>query len=85
MDLSEEESMLLEMVRSMLDETQFAIEFESEGRRAQVSDQLRIRHLAATIVCLWAEIFNGTHIFEIVKVIAESLQQYGLMLRRLHT
>lgn len=77
LDLSEGESTLLSMVRSMLDETDFAVPFETDNDGAQINNRAHIRELSANVVRLWAETFKGIHIFEIVNVIAATLDHYA--------
>jgi hypothetical protein len=68
------------MVRNMVDETELAVSFEPEEAETAVDEGLRIKQLGAAVVRLWAETFKGTHIFDIVKVIGQSLEIYADML-----
>ncbi len=81
MDLSNDERNLLEMVRSMLDETEFAVSFASENGMA-VDERAKIRQLGCAVVRLWAETFKGTQIFDIVKLIGSSLEIYAQLLEK---
>lgn len=81
MDLSNDERSLLEMVRSMLDETEFAVSFESENGTA-ADERAKIKQLGSAVVRLWAETFKGTHIFDIVKLIGSSLEIYAQLLEK---
>ncbi|KAM5346682.1 hypothetical protein ACJ41O_009687 [Fusarium nematophilum] len=83
---SPEEKNLLEMVRRMLDETEFAVPIDpslsgpnsAPGQTdASTSDSAKLRQLASAVVRLWAETFKGTHIFEMVKVMGSSLDAYA--------
>ncbi|RSL62458.1 hypothetical protein CEP54_005717 [Fusarium duplospermum] len=83
---SPEEKNLLEMVRRMLDETEFAVPIDPSlagpnsghgPNEAATSDSAKLRQLASAVVRLWAETFKGTHIFEIVKVMGSSLDAYA--------
>lgn len=80
-ELANDERSLLEMVRSMLDETEFAVSFASEGAMA-VDERTKIRQLGSAVVRLWAETFKGTHIFDIVKLIGSSLEIYAQLLEK---
>jgi hypothetical protein len=68
------------MVRNMVDETELSVSFEAEDGEGPVDEGARIKQLAAAVVRLWAETFKGTHIFEIVKVIGQSLEIYADLL-----
>jgi hypothetical protein len=81
MDLTNDERNLLEMVRSMLDETEFAVSFASDNGMA-VDEQAKIKQLGSAVVRLWAETFKGTHIFDIVKLIGSSLEIYAQLLEK---
>jgi len=68
------------MVRSMLDETEFAVLNEDQGG---VSDErTKIKQLGAAVVRLWAETFKGTHVFEFVRLIGSSLDSYADLLEK---
>lgn len=84
--VSPEEKNLLEMVRRMLDETEFAVPIDpslSGGNSGPgqmeiaTSDSTKLRQLASAVVRLWAETFKGTHIFDMVKVMGASLDGYA--------
>lgn len=83
---SPEEKNLLEMVRRMLDETEFAVPIDpslagpntaSSQADVATSDSAKLRQLAGAVVRLWAETFKGSHIFDIVKVMGSSLDSYA--------
>ncbi|KAK4093233.1 transcriptional regulator family: Fungal Specific TF [Purpureocillium lilacinum] len=84
--VSPEERSLLETVRRMLDETEFAVPIDpslsgpgasgGQGDMAS-SDSAKLRQLASAVVRLWAETFKGTHIFDLVKVMGASLDGYA--------
>ncbi|KAI5464697.1 hypothetical protein BGZ63DRAFT_350260 [Mariannaea sp. PMI_226] len=83
---SHEEKNLLEMVRRMLDETEFAVPVDPSLSSANsatapaemaTSDSAKLRQLASAVVRLWAETFKGTHIFDMVKVMGSSLDGYA--------
>ena len=80
MNLTAEERTLLDMVRNMVNETELSVSFESEEGEGPVDEGQRIKQLGAAVVRLWAETFKGTHIFEIVKVIGQSLEIYADLL-----
>ncbi len=76
----------------MLDETEFAVPIDPSlsgpggGNTSRVdmpgSDSTRLRQLAIAVVRLWAETFKGTHIFDLVRVIALSLEVYADLLEK---
>lgn len=66
--LREDERKLLGMIASLIRETDWADTLENKEGDTQC-----IRRMAATVVRLWAETFRGVHIFEIVRVIGETL------------
>lgn len=74
------------MVRSMLDETEFAVEIKpvSTGASGKELDDTRkaIKRLGAAVVRLWAETFKGTHVFSIVRVIGSALEVYAELMER---
>lgn len=82
---SPEEKNLLEMVRRMLDETEFAVPVDpsltnpGSGNQMEMatSDSTKLRQLASAVVRLWAETFKGAHIFDMVKVMGSSLDGYA--------
>jgi hypothetical protein len=89
---SSEEKKNLEMVRRMLDETEFAVPIDpslggpgggnggsgqSSGMDMASSDSTRLRQLAAAVIRLWAETFKGSHIFEVVRVMGSGLDGYA--------
>ena len=83
---SPEEKSLLETVRRMLDETEFAVPIDpslsaqnsgSGQMEIATSDSIKLRQLASAVVRLWAETFKGTHIFDMVKVMGSSLDAYA--------
>lgn len=73
------------MVRTMLDETEFAVSFVDEdglqgGHMGIENERRKIRQLGAAVVRLWAETFKGTQIFDIVKAMGMSLEIYAELL-----
>lgn len=88
---SPEEKNLLETVRRMLDETEFAVPIDpslsgpssSSGQMEMAtSDSAKLRQLAAAVVRLWAETFKGTHIFDMVKAMGVSLDGYADLIEK---
>lgn len=100
--LNQEEKGLLETVRRMLDETEFAVPIDpslaggasgsgggshhrqSSSSVADISgtDGAKLRQLASAVVRLWAETFKGTHIFEIVRIMAAGLEGYADLIEK---
>ncbi|OAQ73816.2 C2H2 transcription factor (AmdA) [Pochonia chlamydosporia 170] len=83
---SPEEKNLLQNIRRMLDETEFAVPVDPSlagpssmhGHMDMVtSDGAKLRQLASAVVRLWAETFKGVHIFDMVKVMGASLDGYA--------
>ena len=90
---SADEKNLLEMVRRMLDETEFAVPIDpslasssgahghsrhhSRSSDPSAIDNTKLRQLACAVIRLWAETFKGAHIFEIVRIIAAGLEGYA--------
>ncbi|KAI0019159.1 hypothetical protein F4780DRAFT_460243 [Xylariomycetidae sp. FL0641] len=90
---SPDERSLLDMLRHMLDETEFAVPIDpslaGNGRGHPAShmdiamnDSNKLRQVAAAVIRLWAETFKGSHIFDIVKVIGLSLERYAELLEK---
>jgi len=80
--LTSEEKSLLDMVRSMLNETEFAVLNENNGQVGAVDERIKIKQLSAAVVRLWAETFRGPHVFEFVKLIGASLDAYADLLEK---
>lgn len=97
--LSAEEKNLLDMVRRMLDETEFAVPIDPSlsglgagqghhghhpSRSADLSttDSTKLRQLASAVIRLWAETFKGTHIFEMIRIMAAGLEGYADLLEK---
>lgn len=83
---SPEEKGVLDMIRRLLDETEFAVPIDpslsgpstgSGQMEMATSDGAKLRQLASAVVRLWAETFKGTHIFDLVKVMGASLDGYA--------
>jgi hypothetical protein len=75
--LREDERKLLGMIASLIRETDMADTLESKE-----GDSYCIRRMAATVVRLWAETFQGVHIFELVRVIGETLSIVAELLEK---
>lgn len=90
--VSHEEKNLLEMVRRMLDETEFAVPIDpslggpTSGQAPSMEviagDSTRLRQLAAAVIRLWAETFKGSHIFDVVRVMGSSLDGYANLVEK---
>lgn len=80
-EVSMDERKLLEDVRRMLDETEFAIPTDSTYGSSNGDfgndDSFKLRQMAGAVVRLWAETFKGTHIFDMFKVMGSSLDGYA--------
>jgi hypothetical protein len=74
-DLTVDERNLLEMVRSIVGETHFAIESDNNNGMYR---SMEVKQLSVAVVRLWAEIFTGSHhVFPLVKVIGLALEVYA--------
>jgi limonene-1,2-epoxide hydrolase len=82
MDLTNDERNILEMVRSMLEETEFAVPQAGQDGIPVLDERAKIKQLGSAVVRLWAETFKGTHIFDIVKLIGSSLEIYAQLLEK---
>ena len=83
--LSSQEIGIIHMIRSIVLETGF---FGDEAFALATDEQgwLRlIRHLGTAVASLWAEIFSGTHVFDMVSTIGTSLSIYAKLLEDEHT
>lgn len=49
---------------------------------SSVTDSTKLRQLACAVIRLWAETFKGTHIFEIVRIIAAGLEGYADLMEK---
>ncbi|KHO01732.1 uncharacterized protein MAM_00733 [Metarhizium album ARSEF 1941] len=81
-----EERDLLQNIRRMLDETEFAVPVDpslagpssiSVPMELVTSEGAKLRQLASAVVRLWAETFKGVHIFDMVKAMGASLDAYA--------
>lgn len=71
-DLTSDERNLLQMVWSIVNETDFAIAFDG-GDSVEES----VRQLSIAVVRLWAETFKGSHhVFPLVPVMGAALDVY---------
>lgn len=73
--VSEDERRLVSLVRTMLDETEFAL---PPGLRMESPTTLK--HLSAGVLRVWATIFRGAQTWAIVDIIGTSLNIYANML-----
>lgn len=86
--LTVQEAGLVGMIRSIVLETGFFRReaFELIGRDEDVRGlQRQIQHLDTAVATLWAEIFSGTHVFDLVSTIGTSLNLYAKRLEASHT
>ena len=91
--ISPDERALLETLRRMLDETEFAVPIDPSlsgggpghagpGANIASNDGAKMRQLAAAVIRLWAETFKGSHVFDIVKIIGNGLEGYADLLEK---
>ena len=75
--LEKGELMLIHMIHSLLEETDL-FQDSVPTEMADKHDQSRkIRWLATGVARIWAKIFKGTHVFEVVNIIGASLAIYA--------
>ncbi|KAI0477293.1 hypothetical protein GGR56DRAFT_400300 [Xylariaceae sp. FL0804] len=88
---SQDERSLLDMLRHMLDETEFAVPIDPSlsggghpvsSMDMAVNDSNKLRQLAVAVIRLWTETFKGSHIFDIVRVIGAGLEGYADLLEK---
>jgi hypothetical protein len=80
MDLTLDEKNLLQMVRAILNETDFAVTFDGSY---SVEDS--VKQLGVAVVRLWAETFSGSHhVFPLVRNIGTALEIYADLLEEGH-
>lgn len=73
-ELTSDEQNLLQMVRSIVNETQFAVSFDGN----EAAEPIMVRQLGIAVVRLWAETFSGSHhVFPLVRVIGQALDIYA--------
>jgi hypothetical protein len=73
--LTVDERNLLEMVRSIVGETHYAIDTENN---TGIDGTLEVKQLSLAVVRIWAEVFTGSqHVFPLVKVIGLALEVYA--------
>ncbi|OAA68258.1 Transcription factor [Niveomyces insectorum RCEF 264] len=94
--VSSEEKTLLDNVRRLLDETEFAVPIDpslagaasgtaapsGNNQTAAASDAAKLRQLAAAVIHLWAETFKGTHVFEVISIMGLGLESYAAILEK---
>jgi len=83
--LEKEELVLVQMIQSLLKETGL-FGNDALGNIANSQDpKQKIRWLATAVARMWAEIFKGTHVFEIVNIIGASLTIYAESMESAYT
>ncbi|KAH8799078.1 hypothetical protein F5884DRAFT_812630 [Xylogone sp. PMI_703] len=80
-----EEKALISMIRGMILESGLFLEEDFGSSADDESLQRGVQRLATAVALLWAEIFKGTHIFDIVTIIGESLRNYARRLEAAHS
>jgi hypothetical protein len=77
LELTVDERNLLEMVRSIVGETHYAVDTQDVNSN-DMQEGIEIKHLSVAVVRLWAEVFTGSHhVFPLVKVIGLALEVYA--------
>ena len=83
--LTSQEMGIIHLIRSIVQETGF---FRDEAFAPAADEpgwQTLIRHLGTAVACLWAEVFSGSHLFDMVSTIGASLNIYAKLLEDAHT
>ncbi|CAK7216485.1 hypothetical protein SBRCBS47491_002844 [Sporothrix bragantina] len=92
--ISGEEKTLLDNVRRLLDETEFAVPIDPSlsgsgpgasappSHQAPMNEGAKLRQLATAVIHLWAETFKGTHIFEVISIMGLGLESYADILEK---
>ena len=77
--LTPEETSLINVIRGVLQETEM---FMDDARSDTVDEDQHnsIQQLGIAVVRVWAETFKGTHVFDVVNTIGESLRTYAELL-----
>lgn len=83
--ITSQEKGLISLIRSIVEETGFFNEDAFEPAADDEGWERLIQHLGTAIAALWAEIFSGTHVFELVGTIGTSLSIYAKLLENAHT
>lgn len=68
--LRADERRLVNVVVSLIRETEFGDSFDEDSH----SHALQIRNLASSIMTLWAQIYKGSHVLDIVQLIGSGLE-----------
>lgn len=83
--LTLEEKALIKMIRTMINESGI---FKKDAFSVVVDDeswQTSIHRLSTAVARIWAEIFKGTHVFDVVNTISASLTIYAETLEKTHS
>ncbi|RDA84611.1 hypothetical protein CP532_6042 [Ophiocordyceps camponoti-leonardi (nom. inval.)] len=72
-----EEKRMLELVRVMLDETDFAVPIDPSLLETATSDRDKLRQLASAVLRVWAVMFKATDTFDLIRVFGASLDGYA--------
>ncbi len=83
--LSVQEAGLISMIKSIVQETGFFRDDAFEPANSSQDWQRLIRHLSTAVAQLWAAVFSGTHVFDVVSTIGTSLGIYAKLLEAAHT
>ncbi|KAK5323449.1 hypothetical protein LTR93_005503 [Exophiala xenobiotica] len=83
--LDKEELVLVQMIQSLLRETGLFDDDMMHNLADRQDHKQKIRWLATAVARMWAEIFKGTHIFEIVNIIGASLTIYAESMETTYT
>ena len=83
--LTSQELGIIHLIRSIVLESGFFREEAFAPATDEQGWQRLIKHIATAVASLWAEVFSGTHLFEMVSTIGTSLNIYAKLLEDAHT
>jgi hypothetical protein len=83
--LTAQEAGLITMIRRIVQETGFFKDEAFERATNGQEWQRLIIHLGTAVAKLWAEVFSGTHVFDVVSTIGSSLGIWSKVLEAAHT
>ena len=82
--LTFQEKGLISMIRSIVRETGFFSADAFEAAHDSTEWQRLIQQLGTAVAVLWAEVFSGVHVFELVSTIGVSLDLFSKLLQGTH-
>ncbi|KIW30174.1 uncharacterized protein PV07_05936 [Cladophialophora immunda] len=83
--LEKDELVLIQMIHSLLVETGLFDDNTITNIADRGDQKQKIRRLATAVARLWADIFKGNHVFEVVNIIGASLTTYAESMESAYT